>query len=253
MQTVEVTAPANRLPGLRVLIADDNADLCDSLAEFLSLSGAVCTVTRSGSEAFQAFTRQRPDILLSDIWMPYGDGFELIRRIRALTPEQGGLVPAIALSAKANGEQALMEGYQVMVAKPFDPAAIVRVLEEFVRAESGVPSREKCWTLSSPSPGIVLMAFRGRVGAADVGAAVTQFIRYLEERPCKVVVDLRQLTDFSVAGASVGQRAAWARRHAIEHVRFVGGPLMARVMASAACRLLGIGCTIESGAQKPAH
>jgi CheY-like chemotaxis protein len=231
------------------LVADDNGELREVLSEVLTLSGATCSMASSGNEAFRVFTRQRPDILISDVWMPDGDGLDLIRRIRALAPEHGGLVPAIAVSGEATGEQALMAGYHVMVPKPLDPATVVSVVEEFVRAESDTPSRANCWALSSPSPGTVVMTFRGYVSAADVRALMAAFLVHLEKRSCKVVVDLRQLTDFSVAGASVAQRAVWAKRHAIRHVRFVGGPLIARVVASAVCRLLGVGCTIESGAQ----
>lgn len=244
-------AEANRFDGLKILIVEDDADSSDLLFHLLTSSGATCTAAGSGNEAFHAFVRQRPDILIADVWMADGNGFELIRQIRSLTPEQGGLIPAIAVSGGANAQQALMEGYHLLVPKPIDPDLVVRVVGEFARVDSEAPSVETCWTVSSPSPGSVVMAFMGRVGAADIRAATATLLHCLAERPCRITVDLRRLTGFSPAGAALGQRAVWSRRHAIEHVRCVGGSVMARSAVSAACRLLGIGCTVESDASAP--
>jgi hypothetical protein len=91
----------------------------------------------------------------------------------------------------------------------------------------------------------VAMAFTGHVSAADVRAAMAELLLHLEAGECEIVVDLSGLTGFSVAGATVAQRAVWPKRSAIRHVRFLGGPLGARIMASATRRLLGIGCTVE--------
>ena len=154
-------------------------------------------------------------------------------------------MPAVAISASANAEQALMAGYQAFVPKPLDPAAVVGILEEFVRADRDEPSEEPTWTLSSRSPGVIMMTFAGYVGAGDVRAAMVPLLRHLEERPCEIIVDLLQLTGFSTAGGSVAARAVWRKRGAIQHVRFVGGPLAASIVASAISHLLGIGCTVE--------
>jgi CheY-like chemotaxis protein len=226
---------------------EDNPDCCELLCEFLSSSGATCVMARSGRDAFRAFVAGPPDVLVSDICMPDGDGFELIRRIRALSPERGGLTPAIAVSGDANAEEVLMAGYHAFVRKPADLEALTATLEEFLRAGSGTPSRNASWTLSSLSPGTVTMTFTGYVSAADVRAATGALLRVLEERSCEILVDLHRLTGFSPAGASIAQRAVWAKRHAIRHVQFDGGPAVARVVASAVCRMLGLGCTIKPG------
>jgi CheY-like chemotaxis protein len=205
----------------------------------------MCALAGSGTEAFQTFTRRSPDVVISDIWMPDGDGFDLIHRIRALPPEQGGLVPAIAMSGAANAEQVLMAGYHQFAAKPLDPALLVGVLTELAHSGSDAPGHADTWTISSPSPGLVVMTFAGYVSAADTRAAVAMVLPHLEAGECDVVVDLSRMTGFSVAAAPVAQRAAWAMRGAVRHVHFVGGPLAARMLASASCRLLGIGCSVE--------
>jgi CheY-like chemotaxis protein len=83
--------------------------------------------------------RWMPDILLSDIGLPGQDGYELIRRVRALTPEQGATVPAVALTAYAREEDkryALSCGFQGHIAKPFEPSQLVGTLRAI--ADQGV-------------------------------------------------------------------------------------------------------------------
>jgi CheY-like chemotaxis protein len=73
----------------------------------------------------------KPSLLISDIEMPCEDGYSLIANVRALTPEDGGLTPAIALTAHARIEdrmRALSAGYQMHVAKPVEPAELVIVI-----------------------------------------------------------------------------------------------------------------------------
>lgn len=82
--------------GTRALVVDDEPDLREMVATFLSMFGMVVDAASSGDEAFTRFTEHRPDIIISDIHMPSGSGLDLIRRIRALPPDRGGLTPAIA-------------------------------------------------------------------------------------------------------------------------------------------------------------
>jgi hypothetical protein len=92
---------------------------------------------------------------------------------------------------------------------------------------------------------VVIMTFAGYVSAADTRAAVASLLVHLEAGECDIVVDLFRVTGFSVAAAAAAQRDMWARRGAVRHVHFIGGPVAARIAASASCRILGIGCTIE--------
>jgi CheY-like chemotaxis protein len=86
---------------------------------------------RSAAEALGVLRRWRPDLLVSDISMPDEDGYALIRKIRALPPEHGGGVPALALSAYARGEdraRALSAGFQGHVSKPIEPDELVAAI-----------------------------------------------------------------------------------------------------------------------------
>ena len=129
-QSVPFTCPPE-LAGLRVLIVDDEADARDMLATVLSSCGSEVTTATSAAEAIAAIKRLKPSLLISDIEMPCEDGYSLIANVRALTPEDGGLTPAIALTAHARIEdrmRALSAGYQMHVAKPVEPAELVIVI-----------------------------------------------------------------------------------------------------------------------------
>ncbi|MGH7435601.1 MAG: response regulator, partial [Polyangiaceae bacterium] len=247
----DVESASGPLVGLHVLIADDDPEMREMLENVLRSQGATCVTARSGEDAFDVFVRDRPGIVVSDVWMPDGDGFELVRRIRSLSPARGGLTPAICISGDANAEQVLMAGYQILLPKPLDFAVLVDTLGEFVEAEHDEPSAApgSRWGIASLDPGRLEMSFAGYVGAADAREAMGALARHLARGPCRLLVDLRGVTGFSVAGASEAQKAIWPNRHAILHVTIAGGPLSARVVASAACHLLGIGCTMEGPAR----
>jgi CheY-like chemotaxis protein len=75
--------------------------------------------------------RSQPSILLSDIGMPDVDGYMVMEQVRALPPEQGGQVLAIALTAYAGDfsqQQALQAGFQHHVSKPVEPEVLVRAI-----------------------------------------------------------------------------------------------------------------------------
>jgi PAS domain S-box-containing protein len=93
--------------------------------------------TASGSDDVDAplvsadSTGRPPDVIISDIGMAEEDGYELMRKVRALPPEQGGLVPAIALTGYAtqkDRELALVAGYQLHIAKPVEPGDLVAAI-----------------------------------------------------------------------------------------------------------------------------
>ncbi len=140
-----------------------------------------------------------------------------------------------------------MAGYHVLLSKPLDLSVLVDTLCEFVEAPHTEPSRSigSSWGIDFSEPGRLELSFAGYVGVADAREAMRALARHLARHPCRLLVDLRGVTGFSVAGASEAQKAIWPNRHSILHVTIEGGPLSARIVASAACHLLGIGCTME--------
>jgi CheY-like chemotaxis protein len=119
------------LSDLRVLLVDDEADSRDLLNLVLDSCGAIVTITSSAAEAFEAVKREKFDVIVSDIGMPDEDGFSLIRKVRELSNEKGGNVPAIALTAYARAEdrvKALRSGFQMHIAKPVEPAELIAIV-----------------------------------------------------------------------------------------------------------------------------
>lgn len=122
-----------RLDSLKVLIVDDDVDNLQFLAFLFEVYGAEVAAVISADCAFQAVLEWRPDILVSDVSMPDEDGYMLIRRIRALTAEQGGQIPAIALTANAKESdqiKALAAGFQQHLAKPVEQDTLLRAVLE---------------------------------------------------------------------------------------------------------------------------
>jgi PAS domain S-box-containing protein len=116
------------LHGLKVLVVDDEADARALLHRILSEYGAKVLTASNAGDALECLLRERPTIIVSDIGMPHTDGYALIGQIRALPPEFGGRTPAIALTAFARAEdrrRALVAGFQLHLAKPVDPEALV--------------------------------------------------------------------------------------------------------------------------------
>ncbi len=124
------------LRGLKILVVEDERGVRLLLQRVLEDAGATVTVVVSRAEALAEFERGAPDVLLSDIRMPGGDGYELIRRVRALPAESGGRTPAIAVSASVGDEEipkVLAAGFQKFVRKPFE----VSELRDAVAAVTG--------------------------------------------------------------------------------------------------------------------
>jgi PAS domain S-box-containing protein len=127
----EGMASSPRLDGLRILVVDDEADARNLIATVLQERGATVSLAGSAAEAETMVREQRPDVLLSDISMRDEDGYDLIRKVRALPADKGGRTPAAALTAYGRLEdrmKALSAGFQLHVAKPVDPAELVAVV-----------------------------------------------------------------------------------------------------------------------------
>jgi CheY-like chemotaxis protein len=130
-----VAAESAELAGLRLLVVDDEPDTCEMVKLVLEQCGAEVHAAASASQALSAMDAWRPHILLSDIGMPGQDGYELIKQIRARPAEDGGDVPAIALTAFARIEdrvKALAAGYHMHVPKPVEPDELVSIVANLV-------------------------------------------------------------------------------------------------------------------------
>jgi PAS domain S-box-containing protein len=123
------------LQGIRLLVVDDEPDARELLSIVLEEAGAEVATAGSAEEALVAFERLRPDVLVSDIGMPGGDGYSLIRRVRALEGEGGIKVPAVALTAYARAEdrsEAMGCGFQAHLPKPIEPGELTALIAQLI-------------------------------------------------------------------------------------------------------------------------
>ncbi|BAB77706.1 ATP-binding protein [Anabaena sp. FACHB-709] len=135
----------NSLPleGIKVLVVDDDADSRDFLAFILEQEGADVSLATSALEVLQLLPEIKPDVLVSDISMPDMDGYTLIRQMRTWTAEQGGAIPAIALTAFArqyDREQALQAGFQLHLPKPLNAEEFIAAVVELVKSQHSIVS-----------------------------------------------------------------------------------------------------------------
>lgn len=135
--SVPMLSPSSRkdLSGKRILVVDDETDSREFLAFILEQAKASVVTVASGIEALQAISQSIPDLIVSDIGMPQMDGYMLLRQIRTLPPEQGGQIPALALTAYAgelDRNNAIAAGFQRHTSKPIDAETVVKIIAELI-------------------------------------------------------------------------------------------------------------------------
>lgn len=148
-----------RLDSVFVLVVEDDDDSRSLVGTMLQRHGAVVTFASSavdalrilaqlseesqGSVASQEKSDGLPDVIISDIGMPDEDGYELLLKLRSLPPEQGGRIPAIALTGYAtrkDRERALSVGYQLHLAKPVEQRDLLTAITTLVGRRDPQPS-----------------------------------------------------------------------------------------------------------------
>jgi CheY-like chemotaxis protein len=123
---------------LRVLVVDDDLSTREILSTALGLFGADVKNACCVADARDLLLGWQPDLLISDLGMPDEDGYDLIRQLRALPPEQGGMMPAIALTGFTRTENqslALAAGFNEVVTKPADLEDLLTVIRRVTLAQ----------------------------------------------------------------------------------------------------------------------
>jgi PAS domain S-box-containing protein len=126
---------AKPLRGRRILLVEDDRDSRELVAMYLTDCGADVEAVGSASEALSSLARHRPDALISDIAMPGMSGYDLIEKVRAMSLEKGGTVPAVALTAYAAKEdvsKALRAGFDAHMAKPVEMNRLVLKVHDLI-------------------------------------------------------------------------------------------------------------------------
>lgn len=132
--------PLPDLSGIRVIVVDDDPDGLDLLRHVLAEQGAEAATAGNADEALTKFAQSPPDVLISDIGMPGVDGYEFLKRVRALEQPSGERVPAIALTAFARSQdrtRVLNAGFLVHLAKPVQPSELVATVASVMGRTNG--------------------------------------------------------------------------------------------------------------------
>lgn len=114
-----------------VLIADDNKQITDILAEYSKKEGYEVLVARNGRQALQLFEQQQPDVVLLDVMMPQVDGFAVCREIRRASD-----TPVIMITARGEDFEKIMgldTGADDYIVKPFSPAEVMARVRSVLR------------------------------------------------------------------------------------------------------------------------
>jgi CheY-like chemotaxis protein len=127
------------LTAIKVLLVDDDADCREGTIEMLSRFGAEAFAASSAAEALAVIRSWKPHVLVSDIGMPLEDGYSLIRKVRALSPEEGGGIPAVAVTGWGTDEDSgrvLASGFQAYLAKPVDLERLIGAIYHLGRRQA---------------------------------------------------------------------------------------------------------------------
>jgi CheY-like chemotaxis protein len=122
---------ARQLPSIHVLVVEDSLEIRELLTRVLEREGAMVTAVGTADDGLALLEQSRPDVLLSGLEMPMQDGYWLIRRVRALAPNRGGLTPAACLTGSTDPEtraRILRAGFQYHIAKPVDMSRLLGVV-----------------------------------------------------------------------------------------------------------------------------
>ena len=127
----------HELKGLRILLVEDEPDARELIAMVLQSSGAQVEAVDTAKGAFESLSLSAPDVLVSDIGLPLESGYDLIRKVRAMTSDTKK-VPAIALTAFATENDrklSLSAGFQAHLAKPVEPSDLLKAIKGVINGK----------------------------------------------------------------------------------------------------------------------
>ncbi|GAY09790.1 putative two-component system response regulator [Pseudonocardia sp. N23] len=172
---------------VRVLVVDDESTLSDLLAMALRYEGWDVRTAADGLTAVRAAREFRPDAVILDVMLPDLDGLEVLRRMRADTPD----VPVLFLTAKDAVEDrvaGLTAGGDDYVTKPFSLEELVARLRGLLR-RSGMAAARQGSELAVGDLTLDEDSHEVRRGDTEVELTATEFelLRFLMRNPRRVL------------------------------------------------------------------
>jgi DNA-binding NtrC family response regulator len=166
-----------------ILVADDERSIRLTLETGLTLNGFRVTCARTGREALEAARSSHFDAVVSDIFMPDGDGLEVVRELRIISPA----IPIILITAQGSVElavRAVAEGATDFIAKPFEVAALSALVRRHLN------TRREAARDSVTSGAVLLDEFSrsGLVGKSAVMVSIYKLIAHAARTDATVLV-----------------------------------------------------------------
>ena len=123
---------SSALSGLQLFLVEDEPDTRELLVFVFEMEGAIVQTVETMSEALLALELLVPDVILSNVQLPDGDGYSLMREWRQReVAQKTPVIPAIAVTGAdraVNESQALAAGFQSFIQKPFDPDRLIEIV-----------------------------------------------------------------------------------------------------------------------------
>jgi CheY-like chemotaxis protein len=123
------------LNGVHVLLVGHEPAAREVLASILRYCGALVTPAATAVDALDVMRQVKADVLVTEAVLSVADAGSLIRQVRARKPEDGGVVPAVALvppSEAATVDQMRSAGFDAVMVLPLDPWALCRIIASLV-------------------------------------------------------------------------------------------------------------------------
>jgi DNA-binding response OmpR family regulator len=198
-------------PKPQLLIIDDDQELCAMLAEYLAPEGFLTSTALTGPDGLELLARAPVDLVILDVMLPQLSGFEVLRRIRAMSS-----VPVIMLTAR--GEEVdrvvgLEMGADDYLAKPFSPRELVARIRAVMRRAPGEGASAGGLIVWGPLR-LDLRAHRAEAGEQDLELTSAE-LRILE---LLVRADTRTVTRDELMGQALGRRLLPTDRSLDTHV-----------------------------------
>ena len=116
---------------MKILVIDDDVELCGLLREFLQREGFQVDVAHDGKAGLEKVSKDAPDLIVLDVMLPGMDGFEILRRLR-----QQGRIPVLMLTARGEDVDRIVGlelGADDYLAKPFNPRELAARIRAILR------------------------------------------------------------------------------------------------------------------------
>ncbi|MGD0403701.1 MAG: response regulator [Candidatus Acidiferrales bacterium] len=192
--TVGQESVADQRPGLKVLLAEDNAVNRLLARRLLEKYGNTVIAVENGREALEAIERDRPDLVIMDVQMPVMDGLEAIRAVRDKEHTSGLHLPIIALTAhamKGDRERCLEAGADEYLTKPIRAAELFAALSR-MNAGNIAPDPAPATAADDVSSSVAVIDLKEALQRVGDQETLEELARlFIEECP-KLMTEIRQ-------------------------------------------------------------